>query len=244
MRFENNLRIEKKRKIIRQYIKNNPSCTYRDIKKNTKIKVERIYTNMADAYKDGNVKLSKNLTKRNKEQQKRDVVDFIKNNPLCSVTEIQNSTKVNIIRIFGSIINAYTAAGIPYPLKAVTSGVMDPSVIKRCNKFEKTIFCLLENLGKVKTKVRISGGIIDCIFTCKNKDYVVEIKDFRGKNNITMSEIKQLIRYMRSLKQNEGLIICPKKSFPKRKNSRNIYIDNLHIQIISQEDLWGHSINL
>ena len=69
------------------------------------------------------------------------------------------------------------------------------------------------------------NGRVDCIFTYNKKIFVVEIKDFRSNHNITMSEIKQLIRYMKSLKINDGLLICPKESFPKRKNSRNLYID-------------------
>lgn len=57
-----------------------------------------------------------------------------------------------------------------------------------------------------------------------------------------MHEIKQLLRYMISLKIKDGILICPKESFPKRKNSRNIYIDGLRIKILSEEDIRGRSI--
>ena len=236
--------IEKKRRIVRLYIVNHPNCTYRDIRGDTKIKIERIYKNMKEAYKDANMKLSKNLNKRNKEKPKKDAINFIKNNPTCSVTEIQNKTKVNVERIFGGIINAYKYAGITYPKREVKDGVMNPSVIKRCNEFERRIIKLLGNLGEVKPKIRTSAGIIDCLFKYNNKTFVVEIKDFRSRNNITMFEIKQLIRYMKALNYKRGLLICPKESFPKRKNSRNIYINNRIIQIISEEDLRGRSIKV
>lgn len=128
-------------------------------------------------------------------------------------------------------------------LKEVTSGVMNPFVIERCNKFEKRILNLLRGLGKVESKIRTSAGIVDCLFKHNNRVFVVEIKGFRGKNNITMFEIKQLIGYMKALNYKEGLLICPKQSFPKRKNGRNIYIDNLRVRIVSEEDLRGCSIN-
>lgn len=243
MKFDIN-KLNLKRKIIRQYIHNNPQCTYLDIKRDTKIKIERIYKNMKEAYKDAKIKLSRNLIKRDKVKQKIDAINFIKNNPLCTVTEIQNKTKINIIRLFGSIVNAYEAAGIKYSEKESTSGVVNPSVAERCHKFEKRIVKLLGNLGEVKPKIRTSVGIVDCLFKYHGNIFVVEIKDFRGKNNITMFEIKQLIRYMDALNYRNGLLICPKESFPKRKNGRNIYIGNRTIKIISEEDLRGCSIKV
>ena len=42
---------------------------------------------------------------------------------------------------------------------------------------------------------------------------------------------------MKYLKYRNGWIICPKQSFPKRKNCRNIYIENFAIDIYSEEDL-------
>ena len=212
-------KLEKKRIIVRNYIRNNPFCTYRNIKYNTKIKIERIYKNMMEAYQDAKVPPSKNLIKRNKKEQMKDVINFIKNNPLCAITEIQNKTKVNVERVFGSIITAYKLANVSYPKREIKDGVMNPYVIKRCNKFEKRIIKLLSKLGKVKSQIRIPKGIVDCLFEYNNETFVVEIKDFRGKNNITMFELKQLIRYMKNLKHKKGLLIYPKESFPKRKNS-------------------------
>jgi transposase len=180
--------IQERRKIVRDYISKNPGCTYLDIRKNTKIKAERIYKNMGEAYCDASLELSKNLTKRKKEEQKQAILQFIRNNPTSTVTEIQNKTKVNVPRLFGSIMAAYEAAGMPYIDREVTWGVVNPRVIKRCNKFEKK--------------------------------HHQTVRKFRGENNVTMHEIKQLIKYMKALHYNHGLLICPEESFPKRKNRR------------------------
>src|SRR3989344_4996405 len=52
-------------------------------KLDSKIKVERLYNSMLEAYKDAGVKPFRNLIRRKIEQQKNDVVKFIKNNPGC-----------------------------------------------------------------------------------------------------------------------------------------------------------------
>src|SRR3989338_10267757 len=153
------LSLGSKREIVRNYILTNPNCTYLDIKRATKIKVERIYCNMIEAYKDAKVELSKNLIRRNKEKQKEDAINYIKNNPHCTAIQIQKNAGVNLVRTFGSILNAYKAAGVHYPEKEVTSGVRNPYVVKRCHDFEKRIFGLLEGLGTVRTQVRTKAGI-------------------------------------------------------------------------------------
>lgn len=236
------IRIEEKRKIVRNYIRKKPNCTYKDIRRDTKIKIERIYKNMREACEDAGVKMSKNLTKRDKNKQQRAAIEFIKKNPTAIVTEIQDDTNINIPRLFGSIQNVYRAAGIRYPKRKVTSGARNPFVLERCRAYEKYIISILETLGEVETKRRTTSGIVDCLFTFNKNTFVVEIKDYRGKKNITMTEIKQLIRYMKDLRYNTGLVICPRESFPKRKNKRNIYIDDFAIKILSEADLRGCSI--
>ena len=184
-------------------------------------------------------KLSKNLTRRNREEQITAAINFIKNNPSCTVPEIQDKTGVNAMKTFGSITHAYKAAGIPYPKREVVSGVMNPDIVKRCHTYEKTIIKLLSNLGDVIPKVRTDVGIADCLFRYKGKDFVVEIKDYRGKNNITMYEMRQLLNYMKDLHCRNGLLICPRGSFPKRKYGRNVYIGDLMIKILSEDDIIG-----
>ena len=237
-----NKTIEEKKKILREYIQAHPNCTSKQIKKATKFKIERIYSNMIEAYNDANVSLSKNLTRRSKEKQKSDIIDYIRKNPGCSVPEIRAKTGVNVTRLFESIINAYQFAGVKYPQRDFTKGVVNPVVVNRSLNFEKEVINQLKTIGEVRPKVRTKTGIVDCILNYKNKDYVVEVKDFRSRNNITMSQIKQLIRYLKELNLKNGLIICPKDSFPKQKNERNLYIGGLKIMILSDEDLRGRSI--
>ncbi len=107
-----NSKIDEKRKIVRNYIQTNPTCTYLDIKRDTHIKVEIIYKNMKAAYEDASVMLSKNLTRRSIIEQKKEVISFIQNNPNCSVIDIQKQIRVNVGRVFGGIVNAYKEADV------------------------------------------------------------------------------------------------------------------------------------
>ena len=59
-----------------------------------------------------------------------------------------------------------------------------------------------------------------------------------------MTYIKQLMKYMKSIDCKNGILVCDKKRFPKRKNERYIYKEDLFIQILSEEDLRGRSIKI
>lgn len=238
------LTLEEKKRMIRDFINENPVCTYLDIKTATKLKVERIYANMAEAYADANVPLPAHLKKRSRVQQRREVISYIRKNPLCTVTDIINDVGVNIIRIFGSIQKAYFCAGIRYPIRDFSSGVVNPDIFRRAFFFELEVVEILKAYGVVKRRVKNAAGIADAVLQIGDVEIVVEIKDYRGQNNITMFELKQLARYMRALGVKNGLLVCPESSFPRRKNGRNVYIDDLNLVIATKGELRGRSINL
>ncbi len=232
--------IEIKKEVLREYIRANPTCTCVTIERDTKIKIERIHLSLKQAYQEAGIELTRRRSiKRTEEEQKRAAIAFLQDHPTATITQIMKDTGVCIPRVYGSIIRLYQSAGINYPIRKKAHGVADPVVAQRCYTYEKKIIQILTTIGQVKPKVRISTGIVDCLFLYKNKMIVVEIKDFRGTKNITMTQIKQLLLYMRTLQCYNGFLICPKESFPKRKNSRNIYINPFLIKILSEEDLKG-----
>lgn len=234
--------LEERKKILKEYIATHPNCTCKQIEKDTKLKVERVYVGLREAYLDANIPLSKSLKKRNLRERQNEVLEFIKNNPKCTVTQIHKQTRTNLFALFGSILHAYQLAGVVYQKKESRDGIRNPLIIKRCREYEHNIFDLLRLMGKVTPHTRTPTGIVDCLFETINHKYVVEVKDFRARNNITQSQIKQLISYMRDLDIKNGLLVCPKESLPKQKNGRNIYIGNFKIMILSDEELRGCSI--
>ena len=196
---------------------------------------------MRQAYFDAGVKLSPALSKRDKETRKREILAYIQRNPGCTVSQVQTATRSNIPILFGSIVDAYTLAGVKYIKKFPTDGVRNPIVVKRCHDYESRVIEILKNFGQVTPKIRTPAGIIDCLLINSNRKYVVEVKDFRVRS-VNQSQLKQLLRYMEALQVFDGLLICPKESFPKRKNGRNIYIGGFSIKIMSDEELRGCSI--
>ncbi len=233
----NKTNINQKRGIVRKFIQKTPGCTYLDIKNSTKIKVERIYENMLAAYFDAGVSLPQRYFKRNKAKQKEEVISFLRKNPVASVIEIQEATKVNIPQEFGSIKSVYELAGINYPERSFEKGVANPEVCKRSHLYEREVISKFKELGEVYYHVRCKEGVLDAIFLNNGVKHVIEVKDFRGRNNITKYQIKQIYRYMKCLNIKEGIIVCPKDSFPKRKNRRNLFIGDFRIRIISPDEV-------
>jgi hypothetical protein len=236
------LNLEGKRENARGFIRKNPRCTYMDIKRATKMKIERIYQNMKEAYTDAQVPFSPSLIERNKEEQKQDIIEFVRKNPNCTVSDIHREVGVNVIRLFGSIKRAFREAKIAYPMREMNRGVANPEIAARSRKFEREILSLFARLGRVTPHLKAPSGIIDFMFEQGNEKYIVEVKGFRGCKNITISQLKQLAKYMKELNCRKGILVCPKESFPKRKHGRNVYIDGLEIRIISEEDVRGRSI--
>lgn len=108
---------EEKEKELIKYLRKNPIATYRQIKEDTKIKVERIYpkNSMRQAYLKAGIPFSKSLRKRTRKQMFEEVIKFIKKNPTATTVNIIKELGINIPRVFGTIVNAYSAAGIKYP---------------------------------------------------------------------------------------------------------------------------------
>jgi hypothetical protein len=122
---------EKYRKKLIQYIKDNLNITWKQIVRDTKIKPERVFEgSLREAYEKANVPPSGYHLRRTREEQTQEVLEFIKSNPDCTVTEVQDVTGVTIPRVFGSIKTAYVMAGEDYLTKPVSM-----TDIKQLNRY-------------------------------------------------------------------------------------------------------------
>jgi len=225
---------EKYKKIVYEYIKNNPNASSIKIKKNTKIKVYRLFRGgMKQAYIEAGVEFSKALQKRNIEEQKIAVLEFIKSNPTCTVTDIITIVGVLPAKRFGSLKNAFQIAEEEYPRRGLSS-VANSEIRKRAYKFEEEILKLLAVRGKVTRYYHVENGIIDALFERDGKRYVIEIKDYR-KKPITMHEIKQLQRYIEAVEHCcDGIMITPNET---KKPEGKIYIDGNRISFIRKDQV-------
>jgi hypothetical protein len=108
--------ISEKRTLVIEYIRNHNTATTRRIRQDTKVKIERVFSNgIREAYKLAGVELPKHLKKRNREECQKIVIEYIKNNPTTTLTKIQNELHINVERLFGGIKQAFDAANVTYP---------------------------------------------------------------------------------------------------------------------------------
>ena len=147
---------KKYEKIVIDYIRKNNHVTHREIKKKFKIRIYRLFRGgLKEAYFTAGVPLPKRLKRRTRKQQIDDVLDYIRKNPGCRVTEIQNVVRVAIPRLFGSIITAYDMAGVEYKKSEYATGTSTPEIRNRAERFENYVLKFLSNIGRVKKKVKV-----------------------------------------------------------------------------------------
>jgi len=154
-----------KRKLVIEYIRNHNNATTRGIRQDTKLKIERVFPNgIREAYKLAGVELPKHLKKRNREESRKIVIKYIKNNPTITLTQIQNELHVNVERLFGGIKQAFDSANVTYPeeqrILTYQKNLKLNSVRKRkirlFNKKKVVIKLKKDTTKKVKLKTHIT----------------------------------------------------------------------------------------
>ena len=109
------LDLAKKKEVIRRFIRSNPQATYLAIKHATKLKIERIYCNMGEAFKDAGVEPPRTFGRRNIEERKAIIVHYIQQHPRAGGQTIAKDVKIPVCGVFKTTKEAFDAAGIPYP---------------------------------------------------------------------------------------------------------------------------------
>ena len=108
--------LEEKKKIIIDHIKENPKTTYVQIRKNTHLHPERIFKEgLKEAFREAGIKEPRNLERKNKEQRRKIIIEYIKKHQLAGGQNIQKDTKINIKSAFENTKKAFEAAEVHYP---------------------------------------------------------------------------------------------------------------------------------
>lgn len=205
--------LENRKKILFEYLRKNPNATYIQIKRDTKLKVERIFPrSMKDAFIAAGIPLSKSLRKRSRDQMLKEVIEFIGNNPHANTITIKKELGIDIPKTFKRIKEAYKVAGVEYIPNISVGGTALPEIRLRAINFEDEVTNFLGNKGKVIRKVKLKRKKqVDALFYYQTERYVIEVKNYIRKK-ITFSDIKQTLSYMKELNCKNGLII---HTYPK-----------------------------
>lgn len=205
---------EKRNEIIK-LIQEHPEITLPELEKITKIRsIYRLFKNFKEVYKKAGVEKISGR-KKIKNRKIREVILYIKNNPLATQREINKSCKTKVQSIFKrGIIEAYEQAELNYPFeRRKLHGTVLNEIKNRANNFEEDIAKKLSGYGNVNRLVKTKRGIADIILERKNKKIVIEVKDYQLKE-ISISQINQLNKYLEDINLDIGILICHKK--PKK----------------------------
>lgn len=103
---------KEKRKIIIDYIKNNPNVGGQTIAKKTKINTSSVFDNILEAYKKAEVTYPRRIDVRSREEKKKEIIKAVKENPLINISEIMTKLKTQPYHFFKNINEIYKKAGI------------------------------------------------------------------------------------------------------------------------------------
>ncbi|MEK6885767.1 MAG: hypothetical protein AABX17_02270 [Nanoarchaeota archaeon] len=110
---------EKKKKELLKFLKNNPTATYSDIRNKTRIHPERLFKNLEEAYNAAGLPTPRTFKRKNKEERKKIIIDYLKDHPLAGGQTISKDTKINIFSVFKNTEEAFKAASLPYPRQEI-----------------------------------------------------------------------------------------------------------------------------
>lgn len=109
--------IEEKKKIIINYLRKNPKATYKDIRKTTKFHIDGVFKSLKYAFEEAGVNPPRTFDIMDKEERKKTIADYIKENPFAGLIKIRKDLKTNLSNTFNNIQEAYQYAGVNYPRK-------------------------------------------------------------------------------------------------------------------------------
>jgi len=185
-----------------------------------------------EAYKEAGVEEVKGSSKiRNR--KKKEIIDFIKNNPKATQRDLNSNCRTHVQSLFkGGIYEAYKRAKVSYPYERIkVYGVVIKDIKRRAREFEDRIVLKLSGYGKVNRLVKSKRGFADAVLERKGKKAIVEIKDYQS-HKISLSEAKQLNKYLEDFECKLGFLVCSKK--PKKDK---FLIGNNRIYVLEESEL-------
>ena len=224
---------EAKQKEIIELVKNKPEITLQDINKELKTNPYKLFKNFKEIYNRAGMS---NISKGRKRaiKKRKLIIDFIRKNPLATQREINRQCKTKVQELFNAgIFEAYKDAGVQFPFARLNfHGSAIKSIKQKAADFEEEIAQKLSCYGRVSRLIKTKRGIADIIFERKEAKVVFELKDYSA-HEISISQIKQLNKYLEDIGCNLGILVCHKK--PKKDS---FLIGNNRIIILEDSELY------
>lgn len=206
---------ERRQKIIK-LLRENPLMSFCKIGKLTNTRPHSLFKNTREIYNSAGLPFFSKGDKRRINKQNL-VIDYIKKNNLATQREINFACKTKVQELFKrGIFKAYEKAGILFPYERLKlHGTALKEIKDSAVKFEEDIARKLFGYGNVNRLVKTKRGIADIILERRSKKSVIEVKNYLT-HEISISQIKQLNKYLEDINSNLGFLVCLKK--PKKDN--------------------------
>ena len=202
--------IEERKNEVVKLVKQNILITSDEIMAITKTHLYRLFKNMDEVYMLAGANIKKGSKRKLK--KRLEIIKFIKLNPFATQREINKSCKTHVQLTFDrGILEAYELAEVNYPYERLkVHGAVIKDIRGRAKSFEEDVANRLQGYGSVNRLVKTSSGFADIILERKNKKTIIEVKDYLA-HEISVSQIKQLNRYLEDCNIHVGFLVCRKK---------------------------------
>ncbi|MEK6889044.1 MAG: hypothetical protein AABW80_02955 [Nanoarchaeota archaeon] len=207
---------EAKRKKIIEELRKNPLLGVDKIGKQLNTHPHSLFKNVKEIYELAGIPYLNGWHKR-KLNKRIEIVNYIRKNPFATQREINNSCKTHVQLVFDDgIFEAYEKSGTTFPYQRLKlHGAVLKEIKNEARLFEEKIAKVLSGYGAVSRLVRTKRGFADIILERKNNKVAIELKNYKS-HEISISQIKQLNKYLEDIGSNLGFLICLKK--PKKDN--------------------------
>ena len=209
-----NKEIELKKKQVIEAVKNDPLLSIDEIGRQLKTHPYSLFKNTKEIYDLAQIPFMDKGAKRRIKKQNQ-MINYIKQNPLATQREINKACKTHVQLIFkNGIFDAYKKAEVSFPFERLkVHGSAIKSIGKESRIFEEEIAGKLASYGNVNRLVKTKRGFADVILERNKRKVVIEIKNYKA-HEISISQVKQLNKYLEDIHTDLGFLICLKK--PKK----------------------------
>jgi len=206
--------MNEKREELINLIKHNPTIGIVEAGRIIRTHPYSLFKDINELYSCAGIKYYGKGAKRRAKKQFA-VIEYVKNNPFATQREINNYCKTHVQLLFRKgIFEAYERAGVSFPFERLKlHGAAIKKIKDEARIFEEEIAKKLTGYGTVNRLVKTKRGFADIILERKGRKVVIELKNYKS-HEISISQIKQLNRYLEDMGSNLGFLICLKK--PKK----------------------------
>jgi signal recognition particle subunit SEC65 len=186
--------LEKRKRLVIDYIKKNPKTTYQDLRRDLHTKIDKVYSKgMAEAFKEAGINPPRTFKRNSKEENKKTITEYIKKHPGVGGHIIAKETKRNPSNFFNSIKEAYKLARVEYKHNKINNKLRED--------IKKKIIILVKDNPLLTIQEIESNLDINLINFFKNFNEIYKLAGIKGiswKNKNRIKKRRLVIKFIKN----------------------------------------------